>query len=95
VLCVRCYWYNWEFSKVDSVYNTMLISDICVCVCVYVCVCIYIYIYIYIGFQGGSHGKESVCNAGDLGLIPGSGRSPGEWNSYPLQYSFLPGEFNG
>ena len=40
-------------------------------------------------FPGGSAGKESVCNAGNLGLIPGSGRSPGEGNSNPLQYSFL------
>ena len=36
-------------------------------------------------FPSGSVGKESVCNAGDPGLIPGSGRSPGEGNSYPLQ----------
>ena len=41
------------------------------------------------GFPGGSDGKESACNAGDLGLIPGSGRSPGEGNDYPLQYSGL------
>ena len=34
-------------------------------------------------------GKESACNAGDLGLIPGSERSPGEGNSNPLQYSCL------
>ena len=34
-------------------------------------------------------GKESVCNAGDMGLIPGSGRSPGEGNGNPLQYSRL------
>ena len=40
-------------------------------------------------FPGGSAGKESACNAGDLGLIPGLGRSPGEGNSYPLQYSGL------
>ena len=33
--------------------------------------------------------KESTCNAGDLGLIPGLGRSPGEGNDYPLQYSGL------
>ena len=33
-------------------------------------------------------GKESACNAGDLGFIPGSGRSPGEGISYPLQYSW-------
>ena len=36
-----------------------------------------------------SDGKESACNAGDLGLIPGWGRSPGEGNDYPLQYSCL------
>ena len=41
------------------------------------------------GFPGGSVGKESACNAGDLGSIPGLGRSPGEGNSYPLQYSGL------
>ena len=41
------------------------------------------------GFPGGSEGKVSVCNAGDLGLTPGSGRSPGEGNGNPLQYSCL------
>ena len=40
-------------------------------------------------FLGGSAGKESACNEGDLGLIPGLGRSPGEENGYPLQYSGL------
>ena len=38
---------------------------------------------------GGSDSKESACNAGDLGLIPGSGRFPGEGNGNPLQYSCL------
>ena len=41
------------------------------------------------GFPGGSDGKESACNAADLGSIPGSGRSPGEWNGNPLQYFCL------
>ena len=41
------------------------------------------------GFPGGSDDKESACNAGDLDLIPGSGRLPGEGNGYPLQYSYL------
>ena len=41
------------------------------------------------GFPCGSAGKESSCNVGDLGLIPGSGRSPGEGKGYPLQYSGL------
>ena len=39
--------------------------------------------------SGGSDTKESACNAGDPGLIPGSGRSPGEGNGNPLQYSYL------
>jgi len=42
------------------------------------------------GFPGNSDGKESACNMGDLGLIPGLlGRSPGEEKGYPLQYSCL------
>ena len=41
------------------------------------------------GFPGGSAGKESACNVGDLGLTPGLGRSPVEAKGYPLQYSGL------
>ena len=41
------------------------------------------------GFPGGSAGNESTCNVGDLGLIPGLGRSPGEGIGYPRQYSGL------
>ena len=42
-----------------------------------------------VGFLGGSDGKDSACNAGDLGSIPGLGISLGEGISHPLQYSFL------
>ena len=42
-----------------------------------------------VGFSGGSAGKEFACNAGDLGWIPGLGRSPGEGKSSPLQHSGL------
>ena len=42
-----------------------------------------------LGFPGGSDGKESNCNVGDLGLIPGLGRSPREGKGYPLQYYCL------
>ena len=42
-----------------------------------------------LGFRGGSAGEESACSAGDLGLIPGLGRAPGEGKGYPLQYSGL------
>ena len=41
------------------------------------------------GFPSGSDSKETACNAGDLGSIPGLGRSPGEGNGNPLQYSCL------
>ena len=41
------------------------------------------------GFPGSSDSKESACNAGVAGLIPGSGRFPGEGNGNPIQYSYL------
>ena len=41
------------------------------------------------GIPDGSDGKESACNAGDPGSIPGMGKSPGEGNDYPLQYPYL------
>ena len=44
---------------------------------------------VFLGFPWGLAGKESTCSVGDLGLIPGLGRSPGEGNSYPFQYSGL------
>ena len=49
----------------------------------------YVCVYIYMGFPGGSAGKETACNGRDLGSISGLGRSPGEGNGYPLQYSGL------
>ena len=47
------------------------------------------------GFPGGSVGEESACNAGDLGSIPGWGRSPGEGRGNPLQYSCLENPMDG
>ena len=44
---------------------------------------------VFLGFPCGSAGKESTCNEGDLGSIPGLGRCPGEGKEYPLQYSGL------
>ena len=43
----------------------------------------------FLGFPGGSDGQESACHMGDLGLIPGLARSPGERNPFPPQYSGL------
>ena len=48
-----------------------------------------------LGFPGGSAGKDSACSAGDLDLIPELGRSPGEGQSYPLQYSYLENPMDG
>ena len=54
------------------------------------------YMYdIMIGFPGGSDGKASASNAGDLGSIPGSGRPPGEGNGNPLQHSCLENPMDG
>ena len=47
-----------------------------------------------LGFPGDSDDKESACNAGDPGLIPGWKRNPGEGNGYPLQYSYLENSMN-
>ena len=47
------------------------------------------------GFPGGSEGKESACNVGDPALVPGLGRSPGEGNGNPLQYSCLENSMDG
>ena len=57
----------------------------CKYVCMYICICV----CMYMGFPGGSAGKESACNPGDLGLIPGLGASPGEGKGYAFQYSGL------
>ena len=48
----------------------------------------YIFLPVFLGFPYGSAGKESSCNAGDLDLIPGLGRSTGEGIGYPLQNSW-------
>ena len=52
-------------------------------------------VYILPGFPGSSDGKESVCNVGDLGSIPGLGRFPGEGHGNPLQYSCLENPMTG
>ena len=49
---------------------------------------IQLYIYSFLGSPDSSADKESACNAGDSGSIPGSGSSPGEGKDYPLQYSW-------
>ena len=81
------------FDKGVCVCVCVCVCVLCVCVC-YVCVCCVCMCYsptmpLGKGFPGSSDGKESACNAGDSGSIPGSGGFPGERNDYPLQYSCL------
>ena len=53
------------------------------------------WVFPFNGFPGGSVSKASACNVGDPGLIPGSGRSPGEGNGNPLQHSCLENPMDG
>ena len=55
----------------------------------------YTFDFILLGFPGGSEGKVSACNVGELVSIPGLGRSPGEGNGNPLQYSCLENSMDG
>ena len=84
---------NWDcvcgFSS--HYYSTIIILH--VCKYMYICVCMYL--YMHMGFPGGSEVKASAWNAGDLGSIPGLGRSSGEGNGNPLQYSCLENPMEG
>ena len=59
------------------------------------CEVVWAFFGIALGFPGGSEVKVSACNTGNLGWIPGSGRSPGEGNGNPLQYSCLENPMGG
>ena len=72
-------WYSQKKKKK----HTGKKKRICVCVCVCVCRCV----VVVMGFPGGSDSKKSACSVGDLGLIPGFGRSSGGEHGNPLQYS--------
>ena len=79
-----------------TIFPNILPTEIHLCVCscenkdIYICVHS---AYLYTGIPSGSAGKESACSTGDLGLSPGSGRSPGEGNGN--HSSILPAEFQG
>ena len=68
-------WIN-NLSKATEQYNQKIYSNVQ-----------FFTISLFRPSSSGSEGKESACNAGDLDLMPGQGRSPGEGNGYPLQYS--------
>ena len=56
---------------------------------IFICVCVCVCVSLFWGFPSSPVGKESACSAGDLGSIPGLGRSAGEGNGNPLQYPCL------
>ena len=68
-------------------------------VCLWCCAQLFGHVSLFVGFPGGkassSDGKASACNVGDLGSIAGLGRSPGEGNGNPLQYSCLENLMDG
>ena len=73
-----CWWTITLFFQFGSIMNEVSIS-------------IFVHVFsVYVGFPHSSVGKESACNAGDPGSIPGSGRSPGKGIGYPFQYSWAP-----
>ena len=78
------------YSKISHLIDTSLKTSWIIqnFLCILICLCL------LQGFPNDSPGKESTCNAGDLGLIPGSGRSPGEGNGNPLQNSCLENPMN-
>ena len=82
-------WGIQTFSQ-NSIAIYTCVYAIYVYICIYMYIHIYcVYIYIVFNFPHGSDGKESASNAGDLGSIPGLGRSLAEENGYPFQYSCL------
>ena len=81
--------------QATAFYPLYVIVDVYVCEVVCVCtVGIHTHMLLLYGLPGGSEGKESTCNVGDLGLTPVLGRSPEEGKGYPFQYSGLENSMN-
>ena len=85
---VRIKWVNKYKHLLSTGHRVVCLSD-------FICSFIFLAAVGLLHFPGGSDGEESACNAGDLGSIPGLGRSPGEGNGNPLQYSCLENSMNG
>ena len=94
MLCSMCCLVYWEESWIKPAFHytgaaglrvaTAISLSLSLNFCIGLCI-----LYFVLGFPGGADVKASACNVGDLGLIPGSGRSPGGGNGNPLQYSCL------
>ena len=79
---------NADINPTDVLFYTSVYKVVCVYIYIYIHIA-YILFYIWGGLPYSSDDKESACNAGDLDLIPESGRCPGEGNVNPLQHSCL------
>ena len=71
----------WSHKESDTTEHSTITH---IYIYIYVSIYIYIYIYIVLRFPDSSVGKESTCNVGDLGSVPGLGRSPGEGKGYSI-----------
>ena len=82
------FFYNSTKSQIKLVFCYYYLVEQYYCYILYNCILYSYYYYsIQLGFPGGSDGKVSACNVGDLDSVPGLGRSPGEGNGNPFQYS--------
>ena len=88
ILAWRIPWRE-EPGRLQSMRSESVRHDWSGLACFHTCSQFFSFFLGYLDFPCGSAGKESSCNVGDLGSIPGSGRSPGERKGYPLQYSGL------
>ena len=90
--------YNWNKRwEIKHIWEKLMVPEPRIILWGHCAFC-FLFLHSYLvtlGFPGGSDGKESACSAGDMGLIPGSGRSPGEGNDNPLQYSCLENPMDG
>ena len=89
-----------ELKMLDQCFLARELVSLFLVECLRINVFIFIFFKLHIftrdlGFPGGSEVEASACNSGDLGSIPGSGRSSGEGNGNPLQYSFLENPMDG
>ena len=89
-------WSAWSASTASILSMNKLYAQLHKILCMDVCMCVCSFVHDILNpfLLSGSDSKESVCNAGGPGSIPGSGRSPGEGNGNPLQYSCLENHFN-
>ena len=99
VLCYSSQYFQWSLNTMDIptithlknkwTSSTLIVGRCSLLLFLHALIVLFLLSNRILGFPGSSDGKETACSAGDLGSIPGVGRSPGEGNGNPLQYSGL------